>query len=344
VVINSKYEWKPGQDKAEKSEKRWDISSIPGISRGAKQFASLVPALQIAQELVRTALVSAASAFPKQRDYVLGLSQRLPASIRPPRPMTTRSAERVAESLAQAPLTPVIHDEKPLSSETEHAPQAPFATQPLQKKSDIDGVEVESKPSTEKDATSKKYPQKPGRTRFVARAAASQGYNGLALSIYDELIAQNPDDIRLKEEAEEIRSGQPLFDRIMTPSPELPSISQVALFDEENLIRVLDTNKKNEITLSWKIAPQGRERAEKLLGQPGELYLRIFQISADPASVVRSDVIEYGPVKESDWWTARDLVVGSVRSVAIGLKTDQRFAAITHISFTDASASSRSEA
>jgi len=46
----------------------------------------------------------------------------------------------------------------------------------------------------------------PIRTLTMARLLAVQGYRKRALSIYDELLARDPDDAVLRTEAERLRS------------------------------------------------------------------------------------------------------------------------------------------
>jgi hypothetical protein len=72
------------------------------------------------------------------------------------------------------------------------------------------------------------------------------------------------------------------------------------------------------------------ELAQRLLGGPGELSLRIVCVQADPAQVVRSSVTEHGPLDANGVWSwtlpgPETHCVG-----AVGVRHGDRFISIAH--------------
>jgi hypothetical protein len=86
------------------------------------------------------------------------------------------------------------------------------------------------------------------------------------------------------------------------------------------------------LLLHWNVTPEGIERARKVLGTNGELAVRIVVVRVEPPAVVKTDVIEHGPIKEAGDWTA-PLVASEARYVSsIGLRSATRFVSIVHAS------------
>jgi hypothetical protein len=85
-----------------------------------------------------------------------------------------------------------------------------------------------------------------------------------------------------------------------------------------------------QLELKWQVAEQDAARARVLLGQHGELSLRIVCVQADAAQVVRSSVTEHGPLDASGAWSwvlpgPEAHCVGS-----IGVRHGDRFVSIAH--------------
>lgn len=378
MVINRKYEWKPVADEGEVDRMRKNLQSFAqtefkliletgsrAVSRGAKEFTTRIPGVEIAQGLLKAAMNSAAMAIPRQIEYLRGLARLLPSSIRPPDFVSEPESERFPESMIQEALplevvqAPLVSEEpsdseSPFVVESERnasPPDTPFDVESAEKQCEFEfydsrvrqstsyeaAIEVESEEQCESPAETTRFEPDPPRTRFVARRLASQGYREAALSIYERLIAQDPEDQTLRQEAEEIRNGQPVFDSAIELPKTLPSASYIGSMDEENRIDCLDSN-QNELSINWTVAPEGVQRAQSVIGEPGELYLRIFEVYSDPDAIVHSTIIEHGPVPKSGSWTARELSIDSRRAVAIGLRVGERFASITHIALPEPSA------
>jgi hypothetical protein len=85
-----------------------------------------------------------------------------------------------------------------------------------------------------------------------------------------------------------------------------------------------------QLELSWQVNDQDTQRALRLLGQQGELSLRIVCVQADPTQVVSSSVTEHGPLDAHGVWTwtlpgPESHCVGSV-----GVRHGDRFVSIAH--------------
>lgn len=85
-----------------------------------------------------------------------------------------------------------------------------------------------------------------------------------------------------------------------------------------------------QLELTWQVNAQDRQRAQQLLGQPGELSLRIVSVQADPTQVVRSSITEHGPLDPNGAWTwtlpgPETHCVG-----AVGVRHGDRFVSIAH--------------
>ena len=85
-----------------------------------------------------------------------------------------------------------------------------------------------------------------------------------------------------------------------------------------------------QLELTWQVNPHDAQRARRLLGQPGELSLRIVCVQADPQQVVRSSVTEHGPLEpEGVWsWSLPSPDTHCVGSV--GVRHGDKFVSIAH--------------
>jgi hypothetical protein len=82
--------------------------------------------------------------------------------------------------------------------------------------------------------------------------------------------------------------------------------------------------------LRWRVTPEAIERARKLLGSSGELAVRIVAVRVEPHAVVKTDVIDHGPIAESGDWTAPLLPTEARYVSAVGLKSATKFVSIVH--------------
>jgi|GEM_PF-3781215 hypothetical protein len=85
-----------------------------------------------------------------------------------------------------------------------------------------------------------------------------------------------------------------------------------------------------QLELTWQVNPRDAQRARRLLGQHGELSLRIVCVQADPQHVVRSSLMEHGPLDpEGAWsWTLPGPDTHCVGSV--GVRHGEQFVSIAH--------------
>jgi hypothetical protein len=160
----------------------------------------------------------------------------------------------------------------------------------------------------------------------MARLLASQGHTERSLMIYEELLARNSTDAELACEVEALRKGEPPEPGLVLPAP--GGLPQVSLPNAADRIDCRASAGEG-LCLSWKVTPEGMARARAVLGQPGELAVRLVIIAPDAERVVRTDITEHGPVHEDGEWLAP-------RSegrcfAAVGLRAEDRFVSITHV-------------
>jgi hypothetical protein len=82
--------------------------------------------------------------------------------------------------------------------------------------------------------------------------------------------------------------------------------------------------------LRWRVTPEAIKRARKLLGSNGELAVRIVAIRVEPHAVVKTDVIDHGPIADSGDWTAPLLPAEARYVSSVGLKSANKFVSIVH--------------
>ncbi|MBN1652711.1 MAG: tetratricopeptide repeat protein [Deltaproteobacteria bacterium] len=359
MVINQKYVWQPEDRPSKRGQKKGSLGSAVqlgfkqileysshSVNRRAKEVTAKIPGLERARELMKTAISSATIAIPRQLELLRGWSRLLPSGVRPARPITTPSREPNYEPFFLEPSASEIVETAPFSDDqrAKHSsvpsdpPEVEMASgdagEPLRESTPGSEIEPISLETRDRMARTDRFTLTPARSRFMARVLASQGHRDLALSIYEELIEHNPEERDLREEAAEVRNGQLVCDQFVRLSDHLPADSGVGLFDDEKQITLLDSS-EGELRLSWTVTPEGRLRAESVLGQPGELVIRVFEVLTDSDAIVRTRVIEHGPVPNNGSWTATELEVESRRSVAVGVRAEQRFASIAHIPFAE---------
>jgi hypothetical protein len=112
--------------------------------------------------------------------------------------------------------------------------------------------------------------------------------------------------------------------------PAAPSLQPTAAEPAPEPSRLELRREGGQLELSWQISELDAQRARHLLGQHGELSLRIVCVQADPIQVVRSSITEHGPVDPHGEWSwvlpgPDSHCVGSV-----GVKHGDRFVSIAH--------------
>jgi hypothetical protein len=85
-----------------------------------------------------------------------------------------------------------------------------------------------------------------------------------------------------------------------------------------------------ELKLFWQVSREAAERAQTLLGSPGELALRVVAVRADATQIVTSEITDHGPIPASGEW---HMVLPSADAhcvSAVGLRHGERFVSIAH--------------
>lgn len=85
-----------------------------------------------------------------------------------------------------------------------------------------------------------------------------------------------------------------------------------------------------QLELSWQVNARDTQLAERLLGGPGELSLRIVCVQADAAEVVRSSVTEHGPLDPNGVWSWTLPGPDTHCVGAVGVRNGDRFISIAH--------------
>jgi hypothetical protein len=181
------------------------------------------------------------------------------------------------------------------------------------------------RPSPSEPST-RTFVEEPIRTRSMARLLASQGHQERALAIYEELLAQNSEDLSLRAETEALRRGE------VTPEPHLSSPAPRAdgeLPDGGDRLWC-EGDAQAGLRLRWQLTESGQRRARAVLGHDGELAIRVVTIKPDAAAVVRSEITEHGPVASRGEWVTPGPMASSRCFAAVGLRDGNRFVAVVH--------------
>ena len=309
-----------------------------------------VKTVQIARDLVGTAMTAALGALPARFD-VLGLwsgkrtlprdpqSQWTPPPARPappPRPSARASTQAPAE-----PAT--VTAESPESSEP-HASFAPMsmtpqtgeaARRPTTQPPPPPPVQAQPAPAP-RAATTRTFEEEPIRTRSMAQLLAAQGHRERALAIYEELIAQDSTDKTLEREAAALRRGEPAQD-IALPEPpreQRPSQAPSGVWSSSKERLTCEGEPHSGLLLRWAITHEGERRARAVLGVDdgaGELTVRLVSIRPDAERIVRSEITEHGPVAASGEWAPGPLLDTERCVAAIGMRAGDRFVSIVHV-------------
>lgn len=175
-------------------------------------------------------------------------------------------------------------------------------------------------------ATTAIFEQEPIRTHSMARLLAHQGHRERALAIYEELLARHTDEPTLLEEAEILRGGGDI-ERIPSHLPGPRSDYPLPVSADHV---GCEGSPEAGLRVHWTVTPEGTARAQAVLGEAGELAIRVVAISRDPERVVRSEITEHGPVDADGSWQAQPLDPDARCFVAIGVRSQSRFVSIAH--------------
>jgi hypothetical protein len=115
-----------------------------------------------------------------------------------------------------------------------------------------------------------------------------------------------------------------------TPPKTAPEAATVGVPTTEHIS--YGPHPQDGLHLRWSVTPEGIDRARKVLGDKGELAVRIVAVSVEPHAIVKTNVIDYGPVSDVGDWTAPLLPTEARYVSAIGLRTTTQFVSIVHSS------------
>jgi hypothetical protein len=279
------------------------------LSAGRERIAQGRRNLARARELLGAAVGAALTGLPEPFDALLRLRSRLPEATPPPR--APRPAAPAAPVAQAAPPSPVAEPPPAVPVEVERPAPVPVPVPPAR--------EV---------PTTRTFIEEPIRTRSMARLLAAQGLRERALAIYAELLAREPGDQALQDEAAAIGRGDPVEAPVLPERPagalpvQLPASA-------DRLQSEGDTS--TGLLLRWQISEAGQQRARAVLGTEGELAVRLISIRSDADRQVRSEVTEHGPVAASGEWQTPPLPPGVRCFAAAGLRSGERFVAIVHV-------------
>jgi hypothetical protein len=283
------------------------------VSAGRERIAQGMRTARQARELFGLAMDAALSALPEP----IGTLVRLRSGRAPARTGRVPATEAQSPSPIQSPSPSPIQSPSPSPS--------PIQSPSPDTDSDPDTVTFTDRPAIE--PTTRTFEEEPIRTRTMARLLAAQGHRERALLIYEELLAQNGPDGAMHEEAEAVRRGESPQEWQL-PEPAFDAERWAPPGTDDHL--TCEGDAREGLVLRWSVSEAGQLRAGAVLGERGELALRIVSIQADPQRVVRSRITEHGPVSEHGEWHAPPLQEGARCFAAVGLRTGQRFVAIVH--------------
>jgi hypothetical protein len=282
------------------------------VSAGRERIAQGMRTARQARELFGLAMDAALSALPEP----IGAIVRLRAGQPLPRPPRAPTAPEIATATTEMPV-----DRQPTqvaASSTAPALRGDAASSSTLPQPAM-GAPIE--------ATTRTFVEEPIRTRTMARLLAAQGHRERALLIYEELLAQNSADRAIQDEADAVRRGEVLLEPHL-PEPSY-SAERWALPGADDRL-ACEGDPGAGLLVRWSVTEGGQLRAGAVLGERGELALRIISIQSDPERVVRSQITEHGPVGEHGEWRAPALAPGARCFAAVGLRAGNRFVAIVH--------------
>jgi len=313
-----------------------------------------VKTVQVARELVSTAMTAALSAIPSRFD-VLGLwsgkrtlpreheDEPVPHWTRPdsrPAPPPPRPAARASNRPPAEPATvTAVEPAEPIEPRASFAPLSvtPSTIPPAISATPAAAPPEPAKPgSAARSATTRTFEEEPIRTRSMAQLLAAQGHRERALAIYEELIAQDSTDRTLEREAAALRRGEPAQEIALPEPPSVtrPSQAPSGVWSSSKERLTCEGAPHSGLLLRWVITNEGERRARAVLGvsdADGELTVRLVAIRPDAERIVRSEITEHGPVASSGEWAPGPLADAERCVAAIGMRAGDRFVSIVHV-------------
>lgn len=298
------------------------------IARSRRRVAKGLLALEQARELLGAASMMASAVMPGLRS-LWGLDRQ------------GGGADQVAADWAQEVET------------TRHPPASQSRASHLDSPAEADGDAAEGRQAGRQEEDHDKprrFSLKTPRTLAMARILAAQGHVEHALDVYAALCAANTLDPVPRWEARVLRETGALPDFVASPLPAAPPAVQgedddssggssgVAAFQlpHEDAIEWCVEPDGRGAVVRWSVSDAGQDRARALLGEAGEIALRLFVVRPDSRTVVSSDVEEYGPVEASGQRRLGSPVEPGRRFAAVGLRAAQRFVPITYAAVAQA--------
>jgi hypothetical protein len=254
------------------------------------------------------------------------------------------AARRLVKKIADLALGPVV-ESTPRSASAPARDSAPAAPQPAA--SPTKTTTAAPAPSTRtNDATDAERPANaaaetsaetsPIRTRTLARLLAAQGYTARALAVYDALLAENPADTALADEAASLRAGG------TTTKPTAANVLPAPDTAEQRDRITASVVDASTLFVHWESTPAGAARARTVAESAGRsageptptreqgLALRVVVLRADDAGVVRSEAIEHADAPAGGETFITGLPAEATLFAALGVRRGERFVAITH--------------
>lgn len=187
-------------------------------------------------------------------------------------------------------------------------------------------------PPTKPPATEPSSPksQEPIPTRTMAGLLLAQGHRDRALAIYDHLIEADPDDASLRSEAEALRREPHAVDPKSPKSansvdgPDSPKGPKSA---DAPVVAVAAG--KNRLFLSWQLSTGALDRARRVLGEEGELRVRVMVTAPNPDEIVGTRTVEHGGIAEVGDWVM-SAPPGALCTAAVGVAKGERFVSAAH--------------
>jgi hypothetical protein len=324
------------------------------LDAGRERIEQGVKTVQVARELVSTAMTAALSAIPSRFD-VLGLwsgkrtlpreqlsgedqHEQVPHWTRPdsrPAPPPRASARASTRPPAEPATVTAVEPAEPIEP---RASFAPLSVTPSTMPPAMPAAHPEpAKPSGEaRAATTRTFEEEPIRTRSMAQLLAGQGHRERALAIYEQLIAQDSTDRTLEREAAALRRGEPAQEIALPepPSATRPSQAPNGVWSSSKERLTCEGAPNSGLLLRWVITGEGERRARAVLGvsdADGELTVRLVSIRPDAERIVRSEITEHGPVAASGEWSPGPLADAERCVAAIGMRAGDRFVSIVHV-------------
>jgi hypothetical protein len=314
-----------------------------------------VKTVQVARDLVSTAVTAALGAIPARFD-VLGLwsgrralpPEPQPASwappvqraAPPPRPSARAVAPVAAPEASEASEPHASFAPRSMTPQTGEAARRPSTLPPAVVEAVIVPEPAQPAPRAAAVvaivATTRTFEEEPIRTRSMAQLLAAQGHRERALAIYEELIGRNSADRSLEREAASLRRGEPATDvALPEPSREArPSQAPSGVWSSSKERLTCEGAPNSGLLLRWTITDEGERRARAVLGvssDHGELTVRLVSIRPDAERIVRSEITEHGPVAASGEWSPGPLLDAERCVAAIGMRAGNRFVSIVHV-------------